>query len=59
MQRYKSVRIGESIYILYGKDDNVVRSHDNPNYCTLTVNGVYFLNRGGEPYSLVLSCAAL
>lgn len=59
MQRYNTVRIGESIYILYGKDDNVIRSQDNPTQCSLSVNGVYFTNRGSEPYSLVLACASL
>jgi hypothetical protein len=59
MQRYSSVRIGEDIYILRGKDEEVIRSKDNPNYCALTVNGVYFLNRGNRPYSMVLACAAL
>ncbi len=59
MQRYRTVRIGESIYILYGKDENVIRSQDNPTYCGLTVNGVYFLNRNSEPYSLVLACVSL
>ena len=59
MQRYRSVRIGESIYILYGKDENVIRSQDNPTQCSLSVNGVYFTNRGSEPYSLVLACASL
>lgn len=59
MQRYRTVRIGESIYILYGKDEDVIRSQDNPTYCGLTVNGVYFLNRNSEPYSLVLACVSL
>lgn len=59
MQRYKTIRIGEEIYILKGKDENVIRSHSNPNYCGLSVNGVYFLNRGVKPYSMVLSCANL
>ena len=59
MQRYKTTRIGESIYILTGLDDTVVRSHDNPNYCSLSVNGLYFVNRDSEPYSMVLACAAL
>lgn len=59
MQRYETVRIGESIYILRGKNDKVIRSKDNPSYCTLSVNGVYFVNRGAEPYSLVLACANL
>jgi hypothetical protein len=45
MFRYKTVRIGESIYILHGKDEDVRRSIDNPSYCGLSVNGIYFLNR--------------
>ena len=59
MQRYKTVRIGQNIYILYGKDDSVVRSQDNPNYCSLSVNGIYYTNRGSTPYSMVLACADL
>lgn len=59
MQRYQTVRIGENIFILKGKDDSVVRSSDNPSYCGLSVNGVVFLNRSNQPYSLVLACANL
>lgn len=59
MQRYKSIRIGENIHILYGKDEEVIRSQDNPTYCTLSVNGLYFLNRVSEPYSLVMACDKL
>lgn len=59
MQRYSTIRIGENIYILKGKDENVTRSISNPKYCCLTVNGVYFVNRNSEPYSLILACASL
>jgi hypothetical protein len=59
MQRYTTTRIGSNIYILTGKDENVIRSIDNPNFCTLSVNGVYFLNRDNLPYSLILKCASL
>lgn len=59
MQRYTSVRIGQEIYILYGKSENVIRTKDEPNKCTLSVNGVYFNNRGSEPYSLVLTAMVL
>lgn len=59
MQRYSTIRIGNNIYILNGKDENVIRSIDNPNFCSLTVNGVYFLNRDRQPYSLILKCASL
>lgn len=57
MQLYQTVRIGQDIYILKGKKTDVVRSIDDPSYCSLTVNGVYFDNRSNEPFSLVLACA--
>lgn len=58
MQRYETIRIGEEVYILRGKNTKVMRSKTNPSYCGLSVNGVYLLNRGSEPYSLVLACAS-
>lgn len=59
MQRYKTIRIGQDIHILIGKDDSVIRSIDNPNYCSLSINGIYNANRSNQPYSLVLACANL
>lgn len=59
MQRYNNIRIGDHIYVVKGKDDKVIRSKDNPNFCTLTVNGVCFLNRDQQPYSLILKCSHL
>ena len=54
-QRYQTIRIGEEIYILKGKDENVIRTQDAPTECKLSVNGVYFNNRTKEPYSLMLN----
>ena len=59
MQRYSTVRIGQEIYILRGKDENVVRTKDAPEKCCLSVNGVWFNNRSGEPYSMVSACMVL
>lgn len=59
LQRYSGVRIGHEIYIVHGKDENVQRSQINPNWCGLTVNGIYFTSRDLEPYSLMLACADL
>ena len=59
MQRYSTIRIGQEIYILKGKDEKVIRTKDDPNKCTLTVNGVYFNNRSGEPYSLVFAAMSI
>ena len=59
MQRYSTVRISQEIYILHGKDENVIRTKDAPEKCCLSVNGVWFNNRGGEPYSMVNACMVL
>ena len=59
MQRYETIRIGEEVYILKGKNDKVMRSVSQPTRCSLSVNGVYFLDRSDKPYSLMLACAHL
>ena len=59
MQRYETIRIGEDIYILRGKNEDIIRSKDNPSYCSLSVNGIRILNRNNKPHSLVLACASL
>lgn len=57
--RYEGVRIGESIYIPTGKSKNVIRTADNPNLCTLSIGGVYLLNRNNNPTSIVQQCMHL
>ena len=59
MQRYSTVRIGDEIYILKGKDENVIRTKDDPTKCGLSVNGVWFNNRSKKPYSMVKACMSL
>lgn len=56
MYRYETVRLGEAVYILRGKDEKSVRSKDNPNRTYLRTNGVFYLNRANRPFSLMLSC---
>ena len=57
--RYEGVRIGQSIYVLTGKSENVIRTKDAPTKCGLSVNGIYLVNRDNVPQSLVLQCAHL
>lgn len=59
MNRYETIRIGEEIYILKGKDYNVIRTQDDPSYCHLNLNGVFFTNRSATPYSMVMACMPL
>lgn len=59
MDRYEGVRIGESIFIHSDISQNVVRTKDNPSFCTLSTSGIYHSTRSAEAYSLVLACANL
>lgn len=59
MHRYTTTRIGDEVFILQEKDYNTFRSINCPNMCSLSINGVYYLNRSNQPYSLVLKCAHL
>ena len=57
--RYKGVRIGEDIYAEMGLDETAIRSIDNPYECTNSFNGVFYSNRNGRPYSLILATKLL
>lgn len=57
--RYSVVRIGTNIYIPYGLDKHSNRSIDSPTECKLNTNGLQYMTRTGQPYSLVLATADL
>ena len=57
--RHEGVRIGEDIYICRGKSEHMVRTQSNPDYCTLSVNGMFFSDKNGQPFSLVLNTVHL
>lgn len=59
INRYEGTRISSSIYIPTGKSENVIRSIDDPKHCTLSVNGIFYSDRNGDPFSLILSTANL
>jgi len=56
--RYEGVKIGSSIYLPIGKVD-VVRSQNNPKDCSLSINGMFYADRNGDPFSLISSTANL
>lgn len=59
MHRHSATKIGTDIYIIDEVDKDVVRTQDDPSKCTLSVNGVFYLNENNEPYSLVKACMTL
>ena len=59
VNRYEGVRIGNGIYIPKGKSENVIRSIDDSKNATLSVNGLFYSDRNGDPFSLLLKTANL
>lgn len=51
--RHEGSRIGEEIYITKGESDFVIRTKDNPNRARLSVNGLFFLDKNGQPNSMI------
>lgn len=52
--RHEGTRIGDSIYITRGESQYITRTKDDPNRCRLTVNGLFFLDKNGDPYSMII-----
>lgn len=58
MVKHEGIKIGEEIYICRGEVD-VIRSMSNPKECTLSVNGMFFSDKNGQPFSLVVNTMAM
>ena len=52
--RHEGTKIGDNIYITKGEVENVIRTKDAPNKCRLSLNGLFFLDKNGEPNSIIL-----
>lgn len=55
LTRHEGVKIGEEIYIVRGESKNIIRSASNPKDCTLSINGMFFSDKNGQPFSIVLN----
>lgn len=56
---YHVTRIGTDIYILDADDVMMPRNMDSPNEARLSINGIWYTNGHGSPYSLMLATADL
>lgn len=52
--RHEGTKIGDEIYITKGEVEDVIRTKDAPNKCRLSLNGLFFLDKNGEPNSIIL-----
>ena len=55
MTRHEGIRIGDEIYIVRGESDTITRSASNPKDCSLSINGLFFSDKNGDPFSLMLN----
>ena len=53
--KHEGVKIGDDIYITRGEAKNQGRSMSDPKNCTLSVNGIFFSDRNGNPFSMILN----
>lgn len=56
--KHEGVKIGEDVYICRGEVDTI-RSMSNPKECTLSVNGMFFSDKNGQPFSLIVNTMAM
>ena len=57
--RHEGTKIGDEIYITRGESEYIIRTVDAPNKCRLSVNGLFFLDKNGEPNSIILKTQTL
>jgi len=57
--RHEGVKIGSEIYITPGESEYVNRTQSDPDNCTLSVNGLFFLDKNGSPFSIMLATSDL
>ena len=50
---HSGVKIGDSIYITPGESEYYVQSRTNPKDVSLSINGMFFNDKNGQPYSLM------
>ena len=52
---HEGVKIGNEIYITNEEPEYYIRSKTNPRSCQLNINGLFFNDKNGQPFSLIAS----
>lgn len=50
---HEGVKIGDSVYIVKEEPKYYIRSKSDPRSCYLNINGLFFNDKNGQPFSLV------
>lgn len=52
---HEGVKLGEDVYITNEEPEYYIRSKTNPRSCNLNINGMFFNDKNGQPFSLIQS----
>lgn len=56
---HEGIKIGWDIYITKGEPEYYIRSKSDPRSCKLNLNGMFFNDKNGQPFSLIQSTMSL
>lgn len=54
LTRHEGIKIGPEVYIVRGENEEIPRSISNPRGCELSINGLFFNDKNGDPFSLIV-----
>lgn len=52
---HEGIKIGGDVFITNGEPDYYIRSKSDPHSCKLNINGMFFNDKNGQPFSLIQS----
>ena len=50
---HEGIKIGQDVYITNGEPEYYIRSKSDPRSCKLNLNGMFFNDKNGQPFSLI------
>lgn len=56
---HEGVKLGDEVYITNGEPDYYIKSKSDKNSCKLNINGMFFNDKNGQPFSLIQSTMGL
>lgn len=56
---HEGIKIGSEVYITKGEPDYYIRSKSDGRSCKLNINGMFFNDKNGQPFSLIQSTMSL
>ena len=56
---HEGIKLGDNVYITRGEPEYYIKSKTKPRSCDLNINGMFFNDRNGQPFSLIAATMSL